>query len=56
MIPTKLKNKSAKDETTSIGLDKLDPLMIAYKWNITQTSSQSKAQASVYKIEIFDKT
>lgn len=42
-------------QTDSIGFDEFDPLMMEPKWNITQASWASKAQAIVYKIEVSKK-
>lgn len=56
MTTTKVNNKAVKDAIRSLVFGELDYLMMKPKWNINQASSQSKAQASVYKNEISDKT
>lgn len=51
MTTIKVKYISIKDATRSI---RFDYLMMTPKWNKNQVSSQSKAQASVYKSEVYD--
>lgn len=55
MTTTKVKYKEVKD-TKSLWFNELDYQIMTPKWNITQASSQSKAQANVYKNDVFDKT
>lgn len=50
MTTTKVTHKVVKDANRAIGFDKFDYLMMEIKQNITEASSQSKDQASVYNI------
>lgn len=57
MTTTIVNHKAIKNATKELGLISLIvSLMIASKKNITQVSSKSKDQESIYKNEVSDKT